>query len=290
MGNRYWLLILLCCLGALPLGAQIPTFPKLEGREGLVVLIADARNGRLLGGIHTEEAFQSRYFPGSLFKIAIAVAWMQRGNATPQRQFTCVGNDSANPALPRCWLATGHGRVKFVSAFANSCNLYFRHIAAKISHAEMIQTAQRLGMIGPSRFPGEPTAPAAVPQIDDQNLLGESFTTSPAQMLRLALTLATRGRLATPPFQLSGTRYRLLYRGLQECVRTGTAKGAWRKDFAISGKTGTVYPPGTRQRTVGWFVGFAPATHPRYAIVVLQPDATGSQAAITAGDILGRLM
>ena len=74
MGNRYWLLILLCCLGALPLGAQIPTFPKLEGREGLVVLIADARNGRLLGGVHTEEAFQSRYFPGSLFKIAIAVA------------------------------------------------------------------------------------------------------------------------------------------------------------------------------------------------------------------------
>ncbi|MCC7438292.1 MAG: hypothetical protein IT211_07305 [Armatimonadetes bacterium] len=290
MGNRYWLPLLLFSMGVLPLRAQVPPFPELEAKQGLVVLIADAGNGRLLGGVHTEEAFQSRYFPGSLFKIAIAVAWMQRGGATPQRQFTCVGHDSTNQTLARCWLAKGHGSVKFVSAFAASCNLYFRHIAAGISHVEMIQAAKQLGMIGPSRFPGEPISPPAIPQIDDQNLLGESFTVSPAQMLRFGLTLATRGRLATTPFQLSGARYRLLYRGLQECVRTGTAKGAWRKDFTISGKTGTVYPPGTRQRTVGWFVGFAPATHPRYAIVVLQPDATGSQAATTAGDILGRLM
>lgn len=290
MNNHYWLLLLIFYVGIFPLNAQVPQFPEFEANKNLVVLIADARNGSLVGGVHTEEAFQSKYFPGSLFKIAIAVAWMQRGGIHPRRSFTCNGHDSINNTLVRCWLPKGHGKVSFRNAFANSCNLYFRHIAAGISHAEMIQSAKQLGMIGSSRFPGEPILSPIVPQIDDQNLLGESFTVSPAQMLRLALTLATRGRFATTPFQLSGMRYRPLYQGLAECVQQGTAKGAWRKDFTISGKTGTVYPPGTRQRTVGWFVGFAPSDRPRYAIVVLHANAAGSEAATIAGYILGRLI
>lgn len=288
--NRYHWIIQLTILWSISLHAQIPQFPEIEAKDGVVVLIADARNGSLIGGVHTEEAFQSTYFPGSLFKIAIAVAWMQRGDIHPHRSFTCDGHDSINHTLVRCWLPKGHGNISFTSAFANSCNLYFRHIASGISHAELIQAAKQLGMIGSSRFPGEPILSPVVPQINDQNLLGESFTVSPAQMLRLALTLATRGRLAISPFQLSGMRYRLLYQGLEQCVRRGTGKNAWRKDFTISGKTGTVYSPGTRQRTVGWFIGFAPSDRPRYAIVVLHPNATGSDASRVASHILGRLM
>lgn len=296
MNHCCWLRLFLLLLGLMvarpvaPLRGQLPPLPEAERVSGAVVLVADARTGKLLGGVRADQAFQRTYFPGSIFKIAIALAWMQRGGFNSQTEFTCTGHDTVAGTPVRCWLGTGHGKVRFVPAFAGSCNLYFQHIAAGISHPELLRAAKQLGMIGPCNFPGEPIGAPAVPHINVQNLLGESFTVSPAQMLRLALTLATRGRLAIAPFQLSGPRYRPLYQGLRQCVQKGTGKGAWHSAFTVSGKTGTVYRDGTRSRTAGWFVGFAPSDRPRYAVVVLNPNGTGSDAAGIAGAVFGRLM
>ncbi|MEP7220246.1 MAG: hypothetical protein ABI876_15085, partial [Bacteroidota bacterium] len=46
---------------------QMIRFPAIEKRYDAVVLLADARSGRLLGGAHMGEANDRNNYPGSLF-------------------------------------------------------------------------------------------------------------------------------------------------------------------------------------------------------------------------------
>jgi penicillin-binding protein 2 len=185
----------------------------------------------------------------------------------------------------RCWKRAGHATIGFKRALAESCNLYFRQVARSLTSEEIAQAARALGLL--PDLTGSDVA--TVPDINDDNLLGDAFTVSPAQMLNVALALASRGRLSRGAGDLFGAMYRPLYDGLRECVRTGTGKAAWTRRFSLAGKTGTAEISGTRL-TVGWFIGFAPIDAPRYAVVVMQRRARGAEAAVIARKALEKLM
>jgi cell division protein FtsI/penicillin-binding protein 2 len=269
------LALLACCA---PLAAQSLRLPAIErDHRDVIALVADARTGATLGGARTAEARTVRLHPGSLFKLAIAVAALE-SSARPEATHDCDGLDTIAGHAYRCWTAAGHGSLDLDDAIARSCNLYFRRIAAPLSRSTILARAHALGLV----------AREDAPSLTDANLLGEAADVTPEMMLRTALALASRGRLAPSPLQLASARYRPLYAGLRECVRIGTARSAWSSRIAIAGKTGTIERGAGRH--AGWFIGFAPIERPRYAIVVLDRSGMGSDAASIAREILEGLL
>lgn len=89
----------------------------------------------------------------------------------------------------------------------------------------------------------------------------------------------------------SGRNISAMREGLREVTTQGTAKGAF-SDFRVSvaGKTGTAQVAG--KDDYAWFVGFAPAEHPKYCVAVLveQGGHGGSIAAPAARQILASLL
>lgn len=265
--------------------AQGIRLPEIERRYDAVVLIADAATGRSLGGARIGEAHERRFHPGSLFKLAIAHAALRSGRFDRSYTYTCGGKDTIAGVVRSCWKRRGHATIGFSHALAESCNLYFRQIARSLSMEEIAQSARGLGLL--PNITGSDLR--TIPDISDDNLLGDAFAVSPADMLNVAVGLASRGRLTPGAHDLFGASYRPLYQGLRDCIRKGTGKEAWSSRFSMGGKTGTSEMPGTNQ-TVGWFIGFAPFDSPRYAVVVMYRRGRGAEAAGIARRALEKLM
>jgi len=145
---------------------------------------------------------------------------------------------------------------------------------------------------------------------DTQSLaIGQgSLTATPLQIAKLMAAMANGGRLVAPhlvnrlgltessvanddpiriarPKQIEGLRSQTLdrlRRGMQRVVDDpkGTAHGPlWMEEIAVAGKTGTAETGGSRADHA-WFAGYAPAEHPRVAIVVaLEHSGSGATAA-----------
>jgi penicillin-binding protein 2 len=262
--------------------------PKIEARYDAVVLIADAKTGKLLGGAQTGEAYARQYQPASLFKLPIAVAGLSSGQFSAAKSYTCTGKDTIGGRVYECWLKGGHGRLDLRGAIAHSCNLYFRHYAQGLSRAQIVQAARSLGMVPAVASAG--TDPSRGIALTDENLLGEAFTVSPFELLSTATTLASHGRLSPTGLALPVSRFRPIYEGLIACVAEGTGKEAKTPKFSMAGKTGTAMMPEAVQQTVGWFIGYAPASAPKYSICVMVRKGRGSDAARIAREALEELL
>ena len=258
-----------------PISAQVPRLASIERRHDVVALVADARSGRMIGGIRVAEARTLSFHPASVFKLAIAFAAVD-GHARLTARHDCDGRDTVDGHAYRCWLAAGHGEIGLETAIAQSCNLYFRRLADGMSRSVLESRARSLGLL-----PDD-----ARIELSDDVVLGEAAAITPEAMMRTALALASRGRLARPSLQLAGSRYETVYRGMRACVRSGTARAAWTPRVSVAGKTGTAERPGSQRRHVGWFIGFAPYRNPDYAIVVLHRSGMGSNAAAVAREII----
>lgn len=277
----YRVTLLLLAVAIVPVAAQMRRFPAIERRGNVVALVADVGSGRIIGGARLSEAFEQRFHPASIFKIALAEVALRSGGVSRLGAYLCTGRDTVGGRIDKCWTPKGHGRIGLEQAVAHSCNLYFRALSRLVSRQEIIQSARRLGMLSSSGFPGS-SEPDATPRLDDENILGEAFHVSAAQLLRMAITLARRDVTA-------GARFEPLHRGLRRCVSEGTAREASLRGMPIAGKTGTDGETGRPGHTAGWFIGYAPADHPRYAVVVLLKNGRGAAAARIAHDIFESL-
>jgi len=84
-----------------------------------------------------------------------------------------------------------------------------------------------------------------------------------------------------------------LTRMMEAVVTGGTGTAAQIPGVRVAGKTGTAEAGGQPNPNTTWFIAFAPADHPRYAVAVVlqnQSGAGGSTAAPIAKDILQALL
>jgi peptidoglycan glycosyltransferase len=80
---------------------------------------------------------------------------------------------------------------------------------------------------------------------------------------------------------------------MEAVVTGGTGTAAQIPGVRVAGKTGTAEAGGQPNPNTTWFIAFAPADHPRYAVAVVlqnQSGAGGSTAAPIAKDILQALL
>ncbi len=171
--------------------------------------------------------------PGSTFKLATALGILNEGVITPNRtlfdpgKITIVNqyfpNDPGKAKEFVCWKPEGHGDVDFLTAIAQSCNIYFYKVGGGFEDqipgdglgVERIgQYARALGYGSPLGIdlPGE--AGGLIPDPDWKRInLGENWSTgdtynattgqgyvlaTPLQVLNAISTIANGGRVMQP--------------------------------------------------------------------------------------------
>lgn len=94
----------------------------------------------------TNKAIAGTYAPGSTFKIAVALAALEKGAITPDTRFSCFGHLKLGDAKFHCWKKWGHGSMDLREAISQSCDVYFYEVAKRTGIDQITATANRLGL------------------------------------------------------------------------------------------------------------------------------------------------
>ncbi|HXE73912.1 MAG TPA: penicillin-binding transpeptidase domain-containing protein [Candidatus Nitrosotenuis sp.] len=308
---------------------QRTAWELLEGRRGAAVVL-DIESGEILaaasnpsfdpasvdrlwsrlradpGAPLVERATGGLYPPGSSFKILIMAAALAEGAARPDEVFVCRGSVDIDGFELHDDHPGGHGALDLEEALAQSCNVTFGLLGARLGTGRVERWMATLGML--ERPPGVPGAAASLPPRTGgaQAGIGQGdMLVTPLAMARLAAVMA-RGGLDLPPRLVrawspgGGTLQTLpgaparrvleadttarVARAMGAVVERGTG-GAAEIPQGAAGKTGTATNPEGPPHA--WFVGFAPAARPRVALaVILENQGYGGQF---AAPLAGRL-
>ncbi|PKM79228.1 MAG: hypothetical protein CVU88_06870, partial [Firmicutes bacterium HGW-Firmicutes-13] len=90
-------------------------------------------------------ALQS-YHPGSIFKVVVAAAALEKGDYKLTDYFDCTGEIEIGTDKKQCFNGTAHGEVTFRDAFAYSCNTTFIEVGLNLGRESIINYAGKLGL------------------------------------------------------------------------------------------------------------------------------------------------
>jgi penicillin-binding protein 2 len=263
-------------------------------------------------------AIQGTYPPASTFKMLVGAALFETGKADPKETVFCPGRFKLGRRTFRCWERKGHGRMDWMGALTNSCDVYFYTMGLRAGGRLIEQYTKRFGLgrktgIGlESENKGNLFGPEARKarkrswyEGDTVNLSigqGELLAT-PVQMAVFAAAIANRGTL-WKPFIVSKAVYEngseevlekseaagsvdlkeetwdLIHAGMRSVVTSGTGRRVNIPGLEVHGKTGTAENPLGEDHA--WFVAFAgpPGEEPTIALSILvQHGGHGSSAA-----------
>jgi len=259
---------------------------------------------------------QSRYPPGSTYKLVAVIAALQEKIITPAWKSYCPGYFRLGRKTINCWNAKGHGEINLLQAIKGSCNVYFYKLGLEIGLETWADYSKKL-------FFGEPTgidlpneSEGLVPTVQYFNRIygpkgwtkgnlanlaigqGELLTT-PLQMAQLAMIIANKGVVHQPHIAgylldrktnrridfpvhtsyvsgISDEVYDLVRTGMRMVVDGGTGWRGSVPGIEVAGKTGTAQNPHGDDHA--WFIAFAPYKNPAIAIAVIIENAGGGGA------------
>ncbi len=261
----------------------------------------------------------SLYQPGSVFKVVLAAAALEKGLVDGSDEFVCEG---VNAKPIRCWHEEGHGRISFAEAFACSCNPAFVEIGRRLGADTIVEYAGKMGLASQAII-GYPV-PAGSGQ--DWSLVGKKYNlanscvgqgpvlATPVQVTAMLNVVASGGVYYTPRL-VKGIKdddgcqvksfdgpppQRVLApqtaAQLRDLLRSVTASGVGRlaevPAWGSAGKTGSAQVAAGSGAVDAWFAGYVPAEGPRYVITVLVRNGRsgGATAAPLFREIAGRIM
>jgi peptidoglycan glycosyltransferase len=276
-------------------------------------------------------AYQERYPSGSTFKVLTSAIALDDGVVNPQTTFPRV----TNIALPQSnQLLRNFGGENcggtLTESFTVSCNTTFARIGLTLGD-RLAQGITKFGINDPAPpidlpDPASSVGPTAGTFQNNQPFfalaaIGQGdVAVTPLQMALVAESVADDGQILVPHVldevrASDGTVVRRYDPKLWQTAMTpgtasilnqfmrnvvadpnGTGTAARIPGIAVAGKTGTAQAPGGPPHA--WFIAFAPAEAPRYAIAViierggdLGNEATGGKvAAPVAAEVLTSLL
>lgn len=270
------------------------------------------------------KVIQGRYPPGSTWKLATATWAIENGIVTLDDEMPtpCTGGFQFGNRYFHDWEPHGHGSVTLAKAIEVSCDVYFYQLGLKVGITRLVAGGVALGFRDRTGIdlPNEsaPLFPYSEEYYNKRfgprgwntsvvlNLAigqGENSQTV-ASMARFYTALATDGEAARPSivrrtqpqrtrlFQLTDAQMSGLRRALTGVVAAGgTAAASHVEGLVIAGKTGSAQNTEDQTKTHAWFVGFAPADHPRIVVaVLLELGGHGGHAARLASAIMARYL
>jgi penicillin-binding protein 2 len=247
------------------------------------------------------KVIQGRYPPGSTWKLATATWALENHIATLDEVMPtpCTGGFQFGNRYYHCWDPKGHGNLTLASAIEKSCDVYFYQLGLKIGLSRLIAGGVALNFRDKTGIDLPNESPGYFPYAVDYytrlygargfsnsvvlNLAigqGENSQTI-ASMARFYTALATDGQEVRPQIvrRVSAERQRIftldsaqlmgLRAALAGVVSRGTAAGEQIQGVVMAGKTGSAQNSQDPTHTHAWFVGFAPADHPKIVVAVL---------------------
>jgi len=274
---------------------------KQEAREEVTELLR-SREAPLLN-----RAISGVYSPGSIFKIIVAAAALEKEKITPQTTFSCPGRFRIGNRDFFCWDLDGHGTENIYSALAHSCNVFFYRMGLSLGADEITSFARKFGLGLPTGvdLPYETAGlvPSKAWKLKTQKerwydgetanfSIGQGYLlATPLQMTRVVAAVANGGYLVKPHVVKStkvsskekiGVKeetLEIIREGMRQVVEDVGGTGHNARVFGVewAAKTGTAQAP--KGKPHGWFAGFYPADDPRLAILVfLEHGGSGGQA------------
>ncbi len=249
---------------------------------------------------------QGTYPPGSVFKIIVAASALEAG-ISPDYTFNCAGHEVINGNIVKCETGgeTGHGKISFRQAFAESCNCAFIQMGQVTGAGAIIEMADRFGMGKKvlEEFPGEQTGNimsvkesqgAAIANLSIGQ--GETLVT-PLQISAMTAVVANGG--INPGIKITaGDNSDIkildkevaseLQKMMEETVASGTGKDLG-MHVKAGAKTGSAESTLNSNEVIhGWMTGYVPSSEPEYVITAFVED--GKSGRKSAGPIFSQMV
>jgi cell division protein FtsI/penicillin-binding protein 2 len=258
----------------------------LGPRKGSIVVMR-VQDGRVLALVNPDLAIGRAIPPGSVMKVPTVMAAWQEAVLNDQRRITCDG-PTGDPA---CWQK--HGPIDLLGALSKSCSAYVGTVGRELGATRLTKWWHRLGFGQPTGIDRPKEATGNVPLPGDrvnwaETAVGDGpgIKATPIQVAVCYAAVANGGQRWRPAIQQpkalagmlfpnGGVDLTVIRRALTEAVTQGSAQGAAPAGLSVAGKTGTASMPEVRNRTSGWFAGYAPADRPEVVVVVELDDAKG---------------
>ena len=258
------------------------------------------------------KATQGEYPPGSLFKLIVAAAGLERG-VSREKTFPCKGEVRCGALTIGCSTGgeEGHGEIGLEDAMAQSCNSYFIQLGQQTGADAVMELAARFGL-GEKLLDGYPQEADGHLMTEAERMgdaignlcigQGETLVT-PLQMAAVTNIIANDGidRGVHLLMEETSEEEQVISQNtaaaLQKCMESVMTRGT-AQSLGLTGpdgmpeaaaKTGTAeYDTGEREGIYAWISGYAPCREPEYTITVLVEDGTSGTA--TAGPIFAEIV
>jgi len=272
-------------------------------------------------------AYRERYAPGSTFKVITAATAIETGVATPQTGFPSIRSldlPQSDKVLRNFGGSVCGGSL--AESFRRSCNTTFARLGLDLGERLVDgMAAFGIGENVPFDLPeARSGGPAAgtfernKPSFANAAIGQGDVAVTPLQMAMVAAAIANRGVLMEPHVArevrdpdggvvrriepkewkraVSASTAAAVGRMMVDVVQAGTGRAAAVPGVSVAGKTGTAQAPGGPPHA--WFIGYAPAEAPRFAVAVIVErggdigdEATGGRvAAPVAGQVLAKML
>ncbi len=208
-------------------------------------------------------AFDAKRQTGSLLKPVIYLTALQSGRynlTTPVNDAQTTYRVSGQNWTPKNYGGTSHGSVPLINALANSYNQAAVNVGMTLGMNAFSAQMQNLSITTP--IPPYPSTMLGAIELSPIQMLGmyQIFANggayTPIHSVRTVIAesgkVLQRGQ-STQQFRAPPEAVYLLNRGLQEVMRSGTAKGhGLSSNLNLAGKTGT-----TNNSRDAWFAGYS---------------------------------
>lgn len=250
------------------------------------------------------------YNVGSVFKPLVAAVGIESGNSGFFHN--CIGYSDIDGLIFACHKLSGHGQVSLRQAVKYSCNTYFYNFAATLDINKIYNMALLAGFDGRVTLAnGIKTEKGNIGDLEELEIskraianlaIGQGeLMVSPLTLSNLYMAIANSGSYIPPTLiegrvengQLTETKtvmekVTLMEKSTANILRShlagvldedGTGHLAKPTLTTAAGKTGTAQTGIVRngQRvTNSWFCGFFPQNEPKYVVVILAENSSGS--------------
>lgn len=159
-------------------------------------------------------AIRSSYAPASAFKVVMTTAILEEEIIPPDQKITCDGKITVGNRVFNCHKKTGHGPLDLAGALAQSCDVYYWTVGARLGIEKIIDYAQRYGFgeLTGIDIPGETKGLVPSPQWKEQTFrsrwvggdtlnisIGQGFLdTTPLQMANMVAMVVNGGVIYRP--------------------------------------------------------------------------------------------
>ncbi|MCD6176522.1 MAG: penicillin-binding protein 2 [Candidatus Cloacimonetes bacterium] len=252
------------------------------------------------------KAILGLYPPGSVIKMASALAALENNVVSPTTNVYCSGGMQIGRRFMKCWKKSGHGNMDLGLAIMHSCDTYFYNIARTINLDDWESYLRDLGFGEKTGIDLNSERSGLLPDEEyyrkrvKGNLIGRyanlmigqgELLVSPLQIANYTAILANGGKKFTPHlFYKSGDNNDFTYyqdtnidtidinqkylKKIRQAmfnvvnIAGGTAYFTRSNHIKIAGKTGTAQNPHGADHA--WFTAFAPYEDPKIVVTIFE--------------------